>query len=82
MMMMMMMMMIIMSMVTAMMMVVCDHEYDDDIQVNYFFIPRRPLMQEVSFSFIAGGEHFFDKGLLLVASLALSSYVEMLKYLK
>jgi hypothetical protein len=33
-----------------------DHEYDDDddndIQVNYFFITRRPLMQEVSTSFI------------------------------
>ena len=43
---------------------VCDHEYDDDddddnaIQVCYFLIPRRPLMQEVSTSFIAGGEHF------------------------
>ena len=41
-----------MSMVTAMMMVVYDREYeyddDDDIQVSYFFIPRRPLMQEVT----------------------------------
>jgi len=66
-----------MSMLTAMMMmVVCNHEYDDDdIQVSYFFIPRRPLMQEVSTSIIAGGEHFlylcycslsapFDKTLL------------------
>ena len=47
----------IMSMVTAMMMMVRDHEYDDDdddnnIQVSYFLIPRRPLMQEVSTSFI------------------------------
>jgi len=56
--MMMMMMIMIMSMVTAMMLVMCDHEYDDDIQESYFFIPRRPLMQEVSNSFIAGGEHF------------------------
>jgi len=39
---------------------VFDHEYDDDdnIQISYFFIPRRPLMQEVSTSIIAGGEHF------------------------
>ena len=43
----------IMSMVTAMMMMVRDHEYDDnDIQVSYFLIPRTPLMQEVSTSFI------------------------------
>ena len=47
----------IMSMVTAMMMMLRDHEYDDDdydndIRVGYFFIPRRPLMQEVSNSFI------------------------------
>ena len=46
-----------MSMVTAMIMMMCDHEYDDDdddndIQVSYFFIQRRPLMQEVSTSFI------------------------------
>jgi hypothetical protein len=42
-------------MVTAIMMVVCDHEYehdDDDVQLSYFFIPRIPLMQEVSTSFI------------------------------
>ena len=59
MMMMMMMIMMIMSMVTAMMMVVCDHEYDDDnMQVSYFFKPRRPLMQEVSTSFIASQEAF------------------------
>ena len=56
--MMMMMMMMMISMVTAMMLVMCDHEYDDDIQESYFFIPHRPLMQEVSTSFIAGGEHF------------------------
>ena len=55
------MMMMIMIMVTAMMMVVCDYEHDDDddddddIQVSCLFKPRRPLMQEVSTSFIAGG---------------------------
>ena len=32
-----------------------DDDDDDDIQVSYFFKPRRPLMQEVSTSFIAGG---------------------------
>jgi hypothetical protein len=54
-----------MMMMMMMTMMVCDHEYeydddddDDDIQVSYFFISRRPLMQEVSTSFIAGGEHF------------------------
>ena len=45
-----------MSMVTAMMIrMVRDHEYDDDDDND---IPRRPLMQEVSTCFIAGGEHF------------------------
>ena len=48
-----MMMMMIMSMVTAMMMVMCDYEYDE--YDEYDFKPRRPLMQEVSTFFIAGG---------------------------